>query len=223
MNTNITKKQLEDKLQIISFDYYQAFIDGNKDEIRNLRDTLFMYVIDYMKIEIDYICKSINEIDRGDILSESLRVLLNKIDNNEYDPYYNETSRFTAFVKTIIKGQYSNYIKKLKNESEHLDRNFINDDGVLIETGIGDLEDNYFSPEKNIHQEEIIDIILSIAKNDEERNFINIVFIERVLNDDISNKEIASMFGWSEAYVSKRIKQLKERLKEVLIEYKDNL
>lgn len=221
MYRDLTTKELENVLQEQSFQYYNAFIEENKDEVEFLRNDIFIAILEYMKRKIDKVYNLDNVAEKEEVISKSLTTILRKLDNNEYDPYYNETSKFSAFIISIMKGQTRNSKGKLVKEIARTEVKYENKYDIVQEVALDDVEDNFTKTNKDIHLDELMEIILSIAKNDEEREFIKLAFIHRVLDDTISNKELAEMFNCSPAYISKRIKKIKERLKEALADYVD--
>lgn len=158
-----------------------------------------------------------------DCILDSALILMDKICNMEYDPgaKKDSTGAMINFAKMIIFGQTQNLMRKLNtkqrnetsfnveiNSEDHLEML----DTLESDENVNDeVIDNYM-------MNKIIKILQEFSDVDKDQQFINLLFVDKIKGCELSNKEIAEIMGCSPAYVVKKTKQLRSKLKDRFIE-----
>lgn len=218
------KKELAEKLYELAILQKQLYLkdDSAQEEIVLYEMSIVILKLTYASFSSVVNYESINSEGIEDIVQDSACTIYEKFKTHEFDP---EQSQFKveaiiSFIKNIIKGKYLNY-----NKSRNIQKNNL----VSIESW-GNENDRDSSQFDKIASKENIEAdlfyeqsinnlcknLLLMAKDDKEKKYIDLLFIQRFTGNDMSKKEIAQILGCSSAYVIKKEKQL-------LAKFKNNL
>lgn len=158
-----------------------------------------------------------------DCILDAALILMDKICNMEYDPGAKKDSSgaMINYAKLILMGQTQNLTRKINNKRiNELSYNVeINDEDHLemVDTLVADNNPNDEVLDKYM-MEKIIQILEEFSDVDKDQQFINLLFVNKLKGYELTNKEISEIMGCSPAYVVKKTKQLRSKLKERFIE-----
>ncbi len=137
-----------------------------------------------------------DELTREEIIQEFLHHIMKKCADGRFNPHRNGVSSFRSYVMTAFKNFTTNYLQRRISNFESIEElEFISDPGN--------------SPDLT-WCERILLIMESRGFSLEERLLI------RLKCDGFRQKEIATIMGKSEAYISRKFKSVVQRLREIL-------
>lgn len=225
-----TRKENANKLQELIIKYYKACLENDELKADMLYERMGIHVLELCQSLIytfnEYDFSSIgfdSKQEFGDIASDSASIVMTKILNHDYDPSISEYKELALinFITKIIEGQYKNRLRKMRNISFNtvqVESWLDEDDEEPERSQIERFEDCNISNDEDLYlkelQEELFEEILKLAKNDDDRELLNYVFIQELLDNKMTKTEIAAIFGCSVANITQRTKKFSDQMKE---------
>lgn len=166
--------------------------------------------------EKDYLCAD----DINLCIYDTVIEIIKNIENNKFDPSTSNDpiAATIAYTKQYLKNRLLNQIKK---ESKKRANEFsydieINEEGnEIILDKIPDQRTGY-DTERQVYIDSLFDEIIHILENisnlPKEKDFINYLFIQKILGNEYKKNEIANILGCSPSYVTKKEKELKKKI-----------
>lgn len=225
-----TRKEYANKIQELLIQYEKACV--NQDELRAavIYDSIASSALELFRLltySIDRQEMKSKGIDTDEafytIATDSLITFLSKVKKHQYDPTQSEYKEYALlnYFKLIIKGHYQNYDRKYSRISQNTIQveSWVSDGGEESERSqIERFEDKNYNLDEQLFvedlQQELFGHLFALAKNDTDRELINYVFVQSILENKLTNTEIAELMGCSVANITQRTKKFMEKIRE---------
>lgn len=204
----------KENLNEVARDFYQAKktnqFDREEKLLQELSILLYRFLLFYSKSKIK------EKFIREDFVSYAYIKIIEILKKDELKETIE--SDFCKYAYVCMKNIYLNYIKSHKDRlnADSLDVDAY-EDGTESKLTLlaNETEEDVVS---NIYVEHILENVLQLVKNDKKREILNYYFLEKIINKNISLKELAEIMKVSPSYITRITKEFDNLIEKVIRE-----